>query len=569
MQHKLVCTNPSKTILGDELRTGVSYTHCVNSETDLTFGQVASAQITFTTTYSSLNKNTVIDWYCIQGNDNGNWRLMGKFNVSSVKKEGESYNITAYDNVSLLDKDVSSILGSTSSSTLNDLYQTICYNCVGNNTWDRSAIGTNDNRYMAVDPKELITAGITGRTVMKYMAECWAGYVVADTSGKICAKKFTTRNITVTDADYSSITIADQPAPRIQKLTVQLSSGSKSVTASGGTAEVQYLYNPFFYNKSGSDITTNVQNIVNNMSSIGTYYACTFKMFNDKNINVGDIIDVVYKGDTRKVIVMTKSISESGCTITCTGDPSRTAVVTENTDRITNLEANKGSFENLLTDAVGAINNIQFCHNITVNDVYIPSGIGYLNNPACVSLVEVIQALLIKTELNPHSSSTFTLNMTELDEKYHTFDTGLNNTWAYQVSGDISYSNGIITCTGISNNGTATFRKTSTYPDGSSETIVYTYNVNCYSYIVNHGDDFYLDYVGEQEYGNVAYQVYRNGAQIVPYTANTDVDNTYISVEQDVTAGLKIVFKQTGTYTFLKGDPVHAFPEQTFKFLSN
>ena len=128
MESKLVCTNPSKTIGMSELKSNVTYTHCINSDEDLQPGQVSSAQIMFTTTYSGLTKNSVITYSTKQYIDS-NWRQMGVFYVREITKNRNDYTIVAYDSVVKFDRDVSSFLETTTASTIYDLYDDLCTYC--------------------------------------------------------------------------------------------------------------------------------------------------------------------------------------------------------------------------------------------------------------------------------------------------------------------------------------------------------------------------------------------------------------------------------------------------------
>ena len=161
-----------------------------------------------------------------------------------------------------------------------------------------------------------------------------------------------------------------------------------------------YLFNPLFYNSSENDISSNVRLIytkrINEQlynpygQNGGMYYASKFHMFSDLKINAGDVIRV----NGKTTYVFSKTISENGCDIYCTGDPQRTPVVTENTDRISNLEADAYSSDYLTSDWINDNSTKIFNGNIQVNDIIIPYGIGYPGNTSNTSLVAVIQYLL-------------------------------------------------------------------------------------------------------------------------------------------------------------------------------
>ena len=555
MKTKLVCTSPTKTILGNELNENPVYTQCVNSETDIQFGQVASAQLSFSTQYSSLTKSTVIDYYTWQNCDS-DWRLIGKFYVSDIRKHGNTYSITAYDAVSKLDKDCSAFLKTTSANTVYSLYTSLVTWC-GLTHDNPSQFIVNGG--MAVTPGDLVSAGITARTVMHYIAEAVGGYVIAKPNGKIYLDIFGVPGggspQAVTASEYSQLTLADQVAPKPTAINVQLSSGNCTYPSAGTSAEMVYLFNPLFYNKAEADIRSNVQAIYSRITTLynnygqngGLYYACTFHLFDDMKINAGDVIKV----DGKTVYVFSKTINDSGCEIVCTGEPQRTPVVTENTDRITALEGDKYSDNYLTSDWMTDGSTKTFNAPILTSDILIPNGLGFLNNASNISLVTVIQALLTATGLDIGTiNQSIVLRVSNVGYGYGdtTFTTPYNSSLsgiAYSKTGSTTVTqdaNGFYVI-GVSsgyNSGTVTFSV-----NGVTKA---QYSVTPVTTMFKDGTTYPIPYPSTLDYENCAVWVYDYSTSTYVVTgAYADFSNSHLSMEWSEADSCLYTVWNTGT----------------------
>ena len=399
---KLVITNPSLTIdtslpegsgnYPNLLCENPTYTHCINSDENLEPGQAASAQLVFTVDYSGysgtqISKNSVITYYTLQPCDNGVYRQMGIFRVDEITKNRNKYTIVAYDNIIKFDRDVTSFLENSPATTLYGLFTGLCTYC--GVSYYNSSFHINTN--MTVTPKDLIKTGISGRTVLQYIAQAVGCYAFARPNGTIhiavYGNTLDTPTIAVTDADYEDLDIAELPCPRIT--SVAMNNQTEVVYGRGNSsAEVQIIYNPLFYTRDPSDIQQAVQNIYNQLNIIKPYYACSFKMFDDKKINAGDLITV----DGKRVLVFSKTLSDSGCNISCTGATERLPQVITSSQMIDRQEAYQDSGPDI--SITNKYINYSSSH-IYMDDLYLP-GIGYDENPNNNSLVNVINYLLLQ-----------------------------------------------------------------------------------------------------------------------------------------------------------------------------
>ena len=544
-----------KTLLGDELFNGVTYYKSINASKDLQLGQVASAQVTFTTTYASIAKTDYFKYYTWQECDT-DYRLIGYYYVDNISKDGNFYTVTGYDCVSKFDRDFTAELQTCTSTTLTQLYQYVCQKCgVGSGT---SSFWTNT--YMPVDPKSLITTGVTARAIMGYIAEATGSYVYTRDDNLVHCYTYSSPSpaVAITASDYSSLTMEDVPAPAITSVTVQLSSGSYS-TSSNTSASMNFLYNPLFYNKTASAVSSYVNNIYNVVHSIGAYYPCKFKCFSDLKLKCGDKVTV----NGKAVIIMSMRITDSGCEFECFGNPTREPLVMQNTDKITNLEANSNDDAYLTDDWLNDNNNKVFNSILVCNDLYCPSGLGYRNNTSNKSLISVIQALLVATGLQANTS--YTVNMTYDSGPNHTITGILDSTYtAGTPTGSVSVTGSgpyTITCTGTTN-GSATFTKNG---------VTITYTVNCYTNIYTVMQTYYRDYQTDINSSNARVKVVYNGNTYTDrYDVSSDgIDNSDLTIYYDVTAGYEIKLKKTGIYTVTLYEKDHPDdPAGTWKLLS-
>lgn len=544
-----------KTLLGDELYHGVTYYKSINASKDLQLGQVASAQVTFTTTYSGIQKTDYFKYYTWQECDT-DYRLIGYYYIDNISKEQNFYTITGYDCVCKLDRDFSAELQTCPSTNLTQLYQYVCQKCgIGSGT---TSFWTNT--YMPVDPKSLITTGVTARAIMGYIAEATGSYVYTRDDNLLHCYTYSSPSpaVAITASDYSELTMEDLPAPAITAVTVQLSSGSYS-TSANTSASMNFLYNPLFYNKSASSVSSYVNNIFNVISTIGAYYPCKFKCFSDHKLKCGDKITV----NGKAVIIMSMRITESGCEFECFGNPTREPLVMQNTDKITNLEANSNDDAYLTDDWLNDNSNKIFNSILVCNDLLIPSGLGYSGDPTNTSLIRVIQFIL--GYLGQQASTSYTKNMTSDTSNYHTITGILDSTYTRGTpSGSISVTGSgpyTITCTGITNGGV-------TFTKGSTNV---TYNINCYTNIYTVMQTYYRDYPTDIDSGNARVRVVYNGTTYTDrYDASSEgIDNSDLTIYYDVTAGYEIQLKKTGVYTVTLYEKDHPDnPVGTWKLLS-
>lgn len=342
-----ILKNGTVIISNSNLKNNPTYTHTVCSDSELNIGQVPSAQLIFTTSYSYLAKDDVLTFQTQQANDGNTWRTMGVFRVYSITKNEYDYTVTCYDNMIKFDYDCNSFLQTSTSTTLLELFQELCTRFVGDNSWGPLTYFINDG--LTVTPKSLMSPGLTARQLMSYIAEAIGGYIFANYNGKITPWIFGNSNdtpsVNITKSDYSSMEMSTDKCPQIQSLKVGNKEAEYIYVPNVGVSSTQMIigYNPIFYNISpynNPTLSSILTNIYDRVHSIKPYHSCRFHMFQDsvmRNgtkiiIDAGDLISV----NGERVLIFSKTLSDSGCEFECVGESSRNNNTTQTSDSIKN-----------------------------------------------------------------------------------------------------------------------------------------------------------------------------------------------------------------------------------------
>lgn len=578
MKSKIEIYNSSntlkKTLVGDELYNAVSYYKNINASTDLQLGQVASAQVTFTTIYSSVTKSDWFKYYTWQECDS-NYRLIGYYYVNNIQKEVNNYTITGYDCICKLDQDISDWLKNTCTATnITQLFAQVCSKCgLGSGT---SSFLTNT--YMTLDPKEIYSPGITGRAVMGFIAEATSSFVYTRDDNLVHCYTYTWASsstthtptkTTLTASDYSYLNMAKEYAPQVTNIAVNSINGTYQSNPSTPSATMSLIYNPTLYNKTVNALQTPVANIKGVVAGIGTYYPCKFKCFCDYKLQCGDIIYVNDGVSNKKVLIMSIRTDQTGTEFECFGQAEREPFILQNTDRITNLESGKFNIEEWTGTSSGKV----FNSTVTATDILIPNGLEYTGNVNNKSLISVIQYILQEIGRVPLNMSG-SPNSGALN---HTYDTGL--AYSSYASGSsssngvsVSHPNGtwVLTCNnntgGSPNNATVTISGT-----GGTK----TFDVTSYTAVGTVNVPMVMWYFPDITYdnANAASKVYLNSTSGTPIY--NDLNSSYVAYDENYylwrdyenEENFTVCFKQPGLYYWQVIDRTRETVAATWKFL--
>ena len=312
MLSKLIFTG--KTVDSSDLVKSVSLEQNINSDTDYQIGVAGSAQIKFST---SLDYRPAVGaQFTLQMKqiyDTG-FRTIGVFNVYSSEKTQGKIDVIAYDNISLLDKNVDSWLDSlTFPMSLTNFKNSLASYCGVTINFGTNITNTN---YTVQD--NFTSTGLTGRSVLQYICQLCGGFAKCNSSGQIVIQGYQNTSTNLTTADFKIATIAEYSVAKIDRVQVNLADDDIGVVVGTGTNALVIQNNPLLYAETDSEIRTQVTNIYNLVKDI-TYTPTKIEMLGDKGIEVGQIITV--NGAT--TYIMQKSLTPSGVTLTCTGNPTR------------------------------------------------------------------------------------------------------------------------------------------------------------------------------------------------------------------------------------------------------
>ena len=314
MQAQLIFSNQLGTIDDSKLLTGISLEQKINSDKDFQIGVCGCAQIKFSTTIEK--RPAVGDTFQLKLKQyyDADFRTFGPFTVFSSEKNGNKIDVTAYDNICKLDKNVDAWLdGLTFPMSLVAFTNSLASYCGVTITL------ANDLANRSFQVKDNFTSiNLTGRSVLQYIAQLTTGFAKCNSSGVIQVRKYKAVNKTLNRSLYKKATIAEYQTQKIDRVQVNTMNDDIGVVVGSGTNAMVIQNNPLLYAETDQEIRQNVQNIYDSVKDI-TYTPVKVELIGDQEIEVGDIITV----DGVTTYVMKKSLKPSGVTIESTGNKQR------------------------------------------------------------------------------------------------------------------------------------------------------------------------------------------------------------------------------------------------------
>ena len=213
--------------------------------------------------------------------------FIGTFIVTEVHKNRDRATITALDVVSKFDIEVDDWINNISNGiTLTQLCDSLSDRIGVPILIDETVVNKNE-----VVGHNYSGGSITGRVVLRHIAELAGGFVIADKAGNVIITTYKNKDINLDNSQYKKLTIADYVVSPITKINVAnvLSDGSNVIVGSGDNTYLIDSNALFIDNKSS------IQRCANNLLSlIGqfTYTPTTISLIKDYGINCGDIINV-------------------------------------------------------------------------------------------------------------------------------------------------------------------------------------------------------------------------------------------------------------------------------------
>ena len=299
----------------------ITVTEIVNSDTELTMGSVCSAimEATIITLGTDFNISAGAEVALYEVNDLGARSKVGLFTTEKpTRSSAHRYKITAYDRVSWLDKDLSKWLSDLSGWPY-DIYTLagmVCEAC--GLTLATQAIPNGD---FLVQHCPSVSGRITGRQLLKWVAEISGRFVTASKDGEIVFGWYENTGVTIAPSGGNyyfsgSLSYEDYQVEQVDAVKLRLSDSGTGTLWPAGEAENPYIISG---NRLITNITAAPENVLDVMlSTIRTvqYVPCKVSVPASYGIHAGDMITVVDKN----------GVSFSTCVMKATRDGQKTAL---------------------------------------------------------------------------------------------------------------------------------------------------------------------------------------------------------------------------------------------------
>ncbi len=319
----------------------VTLTQRVNTGTELNLGAACAAMLeaTLLTPNGGFTVAPGEEVTLYKVDDGGIRTLVGIFTVEkTVRPSKNRYQITAYDRVSWLDRDLSQWLDSLNGwpYTLKTFAQMVCSAC--NLTLVNDTL-PNENWLI-----QKFSAGkITGRKLIQWAGQVCGRFCRATPDGQIEFAWYTPKDVTITPGgEYyyylDSLDREDYQVAPIDKVQIQAS--QKDVGAEYGNGSNAYVITGNFLLASDShEALAAVAETLYGILRTVTYTPCKVRMPANLAVQAGDIVKLTDGNDsTFSAYVMTKVQRGQRETLESTGSALRDNVLTNNNAQFSDLQ---------------------------------------------------------------------------------------------------------------------------------------------------------------------------------------------------------------------------------------
>lgn len=283
---------------------GITYAVDLNTGTEFSIGNTASASVHFTTDtqvplYSKDSTNGTFTW-------TQDSTVRGRFFITEVTKTETGYfDVTAYDAMILLDTSVSALSISYPATVSGLASQIATYlGCTVSGTINNGTLSIS-----ALDDTKTI------RQLLGWIAEASAASVKIDGSDHLCFMYYADSGITVTASEYKKLKIADYTCAAIDNVTIMGIDGQPCASAGSGTNTLYIQGNPFLY-EATSAVASTILGIVDDYA----YVPIECEMFDLNGIEVGTIATF---GTTASLIMHIEEQTEEGVKVASEGSDTR------------------------------------------------------------------------------------------------------------------------------------------------------------------------------------------------------------------------------------------------------
>lgn len=300
-----------------------------NDGEDLTLGSVCAKKIEIKI-ITPKNKLPIKsgDLIMVYEEENGVRRKKGNFIAEKPQKKGaNTTNIVAYDNISLLDKDVTEWFNSLEGFpyTAYDMAKKVCQYC-GINLANAN-INNGDYLIYATQLKS-----VTARQIVRWIGEISGCFCVADENGNAVYQWYKENSTPIVASRSENavtflqggLSYEDYQTNKVDRVQIRQDKNSVGIVfPNGASGENSYIIesNPFLIEDARMvDIAESLYNIIKDI----TYVPCKVNVPSSYKFNVGDIVKIT---DTNGVefysYIMQKKRAGQKETLECTGNYTR------------------------------------------------------------------------------------------------------------------------------------------------------------------------------------------------------------------------------------------------------
>lgn len=305
-----------------------------NDGEDLTFGSVCAKKIEIKI-ITPKNKLPIKsgDLIMVYEEENGVRRKKGNFIAEKPQKKGaNTTNIVAYDNISLLDKDVTEWFNSLEGFpyTAYDMAKKVCQYCGIN--FANANINNGDYLIYATQLKS-----VTARQIVRWIGEISGCFCVADENGNAVYQWYKENSTPIVASRSENavtflqggLSYEDYQTNKVDRVQIRQDKNSVGIVfPNGASGENSYIIesNPFLIEDARMvDIAESLYNIIKDI----TYVPCKVNVPSSYKFNVGDIVKIT---DTNGVefysYIMQKKRAGQKETLECTGNYTRNGATT-------------------------------------------------------------------------------------------------------------------------------------------------------------------------------------------------------------------------------------------------
>lgn len=301
----------SSGIPGQAAITAFSYSQSVSAGTELEPGACCAAMVRLEILgHAPLQENMELKVYRDE-------RLLGRFIIKEILNRGQRLSVTAYDRVTLLDRDLTAWLRSKTDwpCSMQALARQVCEAC---------GLELKNEPVGEYVSQAFGCSFVTGRQLMQWIGQVCGCFFLADEEGKLECGWYRPTDHSLTARDYyqGTLQLANYRVLPIEQVRLTQSATDVGVSWPMVTEAVNtYLLrgNPLLDTGQLDALESVARQLYERLSTV-TYTPCTVTVEERTGIRAGDIIQV----ENKTVYVMSVRIDRGRLQLSCTGSARRT-----------------------------------------------------------------------------------------------------------------------------------------------------------------------------------------------------------------------------------------------------